>query len=157
MKQVRACLLMSDGQRGSDMTATVETYRDEHFGAVKALWDQAYPFDPPWNRAEIVIPAKIAHDRTLLQVALDEKGAVIGAALAGYDGHRGWLYSVTVDPSRRRMRVASLLLDQIERHLRSMGCKKVNVQIVSMNVAFVRFCHSRGYTVADRIIMGKQL
>src|SRR5690606_22403502 len=47
------------------------------------------------NRAESAVPAKLAFQPDLLFVAVDG-GSVIGSVMAGYDGHRGWLYSVAV-------------------------------------------------------------
>ena len=86
--------------------AVIETYCDEHFDGVSALWREAFPNDPPHNRAEVAIPAKLAVQPELLLVALDA-GEVVGTAMAGFDGHRGWLYTVAVRRSHRRAGPAS--------------------------------------------------
>lgn len=73
----------------------IVTYRDEHFEGLDALWREAFPDDPPRNRAAEAVPAKLAAQPELLFVALNGD-EVIGSIMAGYDGHRGWLYSVAV-------------------------------------------------------------
>lgn len=80
----------------------IRRYETSDFDGVKSLWDEAFPNDPPWNRAEAAIPAKLAFQPELFFVAV-EGGQVVGSAMAGYDGHRGWLYSVAV---RRAMQSA---------------------------------------------------
>jgi ribosomal protein S18 acetylase RimI-like enzyme len=41
----------------------------------------------------------------------EEEGAILGTAMAGYDGHRGWLYSVAVMPSRQAMGIGRSLVE----------------------------------------------
>lgn len=134
----------------------VEQYREEFFASVKALWEEAFPNDPPWNRAEVVIPAKMASQPELFLVALDA-GCVIGAAIAGYDGHRGWLYSAAVSSPHQHTGVGSALVRVMEDRLRGLGCLKINLQVLSLNLGLVRFYHRLGYATEDRISMGRRL
>jgi ribosomal protein S18 acetylase RimI-like enzyme len=136
--------------------AIVESYRPEHFDDVRRLWEEAFPDDPPHNRAEVAIPAKLALQPELLLVALDD-GAVVGTAMAGYDGHRGWLYSVAVRRSHRRAGVGSLLVREAERRLAKLGCGKVNLQVRAQNAAIAAFYRTLGYEIEDRVSMGKRL
>ena len=134
----------------------VETYRAEFFQEVKSLWEEAFPNDPPGNRAEVVIPAKMATQPELFLVAL-AADSVVGAALAGYDGHRGWLYSVAVRGSHQRAGLGSALVRTMEERLCGLGCVKINLQVLSLNLPQVRFYHKLGYATEDRISMGKRL
>ena len=77
--------------------------------------------------------------------------------MAGYDGHRGWIYSVAVDPAHRRKGVASALMKHAEARLTERGCVKLNLQIIGTNQAVVAFYEALGYAVEDRISMGKPL
>ena len=117
-----------------------------------ALWKRAFPNDPPRNEPNRMIDAKLAVD-DLIFVAV-EAGSIIGAAIAGYDGHRGWLYSVAVDESLRRKRVGSALIRHAIGVLRGLGCIKINLQVRSTNAAVVAFYESLGFVVEDRISMG---
>jgi ribosomal protein S18 acetylase RimI-like enzyme len=135
---------------------SILSYGDTHFAAVKTLWERSYPNDPPWNRAETVIPNKMATQPDLFVVALDGD-EVVGAALAGYDGHRGWLYSVTVAGAHHRLGVGSALVRELEDRLAALGCHKINLQVRSLNMSLVSFYHSLGYASEDRVSMGRRL
>jgi len=132
----------------------IETYRTQMEPQVDALWREAFPDDPPRNRAAVAIPAKRAVQPELLLVALDGH-AVVGTAMAGYDGHRGWLYSVAVRRSHRRRGVGRKLVAEAEARLATLGCTKINLQVRATNEAVVGFYRSLGYDVEARISMGK--
>ena len=132
----------------------VESYRSEHFTGVDALWREAFPDDPPRNRAAAAIPAKLAVQPDLLLVALDGE-AVVGSVMAGYDGHRGWLYSVAVRASHRRGGLGARLVREAEARLKSLGCTKVNQQVRTTNEAVIHFYRKLGYEIEDRISLGR--
>lgn len=134
----------------------VAPYRAAHFDGVRALWLEAFPGDPPHNRAEVAIPAKLAVQPDLLLVALDG-GEVVGTAMAGYDGHRGWLYAVAVKQTHRRMGLGTRLIAEAERRLAELGCSKVNLQVRAANAAVAAFYRRLGYEVEERVSMGKRL
>lgn len=136
--------------------AAIETYRDEHLAGVRALWEEAFPNDPPHNRADVAIPAKLAAQPDLLLVALSA-GEVVGTAMAGYDGHRGWLYSIAVRQSHHRAGIGTLLVREAEHRLVQLGCTKVNLQVRAENAAVAAFYRGLGYEVEERVSMGKRL
>lgn len=140
----------------STAASSIQSYRGAHFAGVKALWEHGYPNDPPWNRAEVVIPNKMAMQPDLFVVALDGRD-VVGAAMAGYDGHRGWLYSVTVARSHHRLGIGSSLVKELEDRLARLGCQKINLQVRSLNMTLVSFYHTLGYASEDRVSMGRRL
>ena len=130
----------------------IRRYRESDRLQLVALWRRAFPDDPPRNEPNGMIDAKLAVD-DLIFVA-DAAGAIVGAAIAGYDGHRGWLYSVAVDAAMRRKRVGGALIRHAVDALRGLGCVKVNLQVRSTNAAVVAFYESLGFAVEDRISMG---
>ena len=133
----------------------VRRYGAEHFDDTRALWCEAFPDDPPWNAAEVAIPAKMAVQPDLFLLALHQ-GRVVGSALAGYDGHRGWLYLVAVLHSYRRRGVGTLLVRDAERRLREIGCFKINLQVRTENAVVVAFYERLGYVVENRVSLGKR-
>lgn len=134
----------------------IRRYEASDFDGIEALWSEAFPNDPPWNRAETAVPAKLAFQRDLLLVAVDGH-EVIGSIMAGYDGHRGWLYSVAVLEKNRRSGAGTALVRQAEQALLALGCGKVNLQVRTTNDAVVRFYERLGYTVEDRVSLGRRL
>ena len=134
----------------------VRSYEAPDFEAVRTLWEEAFPDDSLWNRAEAAIAAKLEVQPELFLVAFDGD-EVIGTVMAGYDGHRGWMYSLAVRMSRRRTGVATCLVHEAETRLKRVGCGKLNLQVRSTNAAVVGFYSSLGYALEDRISMGRRL
>jgi ribosomal protein S18 acetylase RimI-like enzyme len=82
---------------------------------------------------------------------------VAGTIMAGYDGHRGWLYSLAVAPEHRRRGIGSALVRHAEQELRKRGCLKINLQILEANAAVAAFYEALGYAVEPRVSLGKRL
>lgn len=130
-------------------------YQDTHFQGLDALWREAFPDDPPRNRAEFAVPAKLAEQPDLLFVAVDS-GGVIGSIMAGYDGHRGWLYAVAVKEERQSKGIGQKLVAHAEAALKARGCSKVNLQVRQGNPV-TGFFERLGYAAEPRTSMGKML
>jgi ribosomal protein S18 acetylase RimI-like enzyme len=134
----------------------IRKYQDSDYEAVAALWKAVFPNDPPWNEPEELIGRKRAAQPDLFWIA-QEGGHILGAVLAGYDGVRGWIYHLAVDPSHRRKGIARLLMHAAENTLETLGCPKINLQIRMHNTGVVEFYKSLGYCVEERVQMGKPL
>lgn len=74
--------------------------------------------------------------------------------MAGYDGHRGWLYAVAVATGQRRRGVGKRLIERALESLREIGCIKANLQIRASNSEVRAFYESLGFVVEERISMG---
>lgn len=121
-----------------------------------ALWDTVFPNSMGHNSHPESIDRKVATDDRLFFVAVaDDK--VIGTVMAGYDGHRGWLYSLAVATAYRRTGIGTQLVRHAENALAALGCPKVNLQIMADNSAVVGFYNALGFATEDRISMGKVL
>ena len=83
------------------MITVLNFQNDVHRNDVIHLWKTVFGYETAHNRPSLAIDKKIAVNDDLFFVAVD-KDAVVGTVMAGYDGHRGWIYSVAVSPSRRR-------------------------------------------------------
>ncbi len=124
--------------------------------AVAALWREVFPDAPAWNHPETDIKRKLAVQRELFLVAsIDSR--VVGTAMAGYDGHRGWVYYVAVSPRNRRQGIGSALMSQVEQRLSEMDCHKLNLQVRASNQEVVAFYKALGYDTEERISMSKRL
>jgi ribosomal protein S18 acetylase RimI-like enzyme len=124
--------------------------------AVAALWREVFPGAPAWNHPETDIRRKLAIQRELFLVAT-EGSELVGTAMAGYDGHRGWVYYVAVSPRHRRRGIGTALMTQVEEGLACLGCPKLNLQVRATNHEVVRFYEKLGYKVEERVSMGKRL
>ncbi|KPC28277.1 putative acetyltransferase [Pseudomonas syringae pv. cilantro] len=138
------------------MNAIVEYSDPQHRLAVIQLWRTVFNDDQPHNRPDLSIDKKRAVEDRLFFVAL-LNGAVVGTILAGYDGHRGWLYSVAVDPQQRGKGLGSALVKHAEQALTERGCVKINLQVRTLNESVQAFYRTLGYTQEPIISMGKRI
>ena len=131
-------------------------YRREDREEYVALMKRVFPDDPPWKDPALSLDLKVAFQPELMFVAMEE-GRMRGTVMAGYDGHRGWIYSVATDPGLRGRGVASSLLALAEEKLAALGCVKINLQIREGNEGVIAVYEKNGYAVEPRISMGKVL
>ena len=124
--------------------------------SVVVLWTDVFGYSAPHNDPASVIRQKLAVDRELFFVAT-QRGAVVGTVMGGYDGHRGWIYSLAVAPAARRAGIGPALMHHVEQELVWRGCPKINLQVLAANAAVVAFYRQLGYTVEERVSMGKLL
>lgn len=99
-----------------------------------------------------MIEAKLQVDDQIF--VAEDNGKILGACMAGYDGHRGWLYSVAVYSDQRRRGIGQKLIRGAMEALQEIGCIKVNLQIRASNHEVRAFYESLGFSVEERISMG---
>ena len=134
----------------------IRPYSESDEAAVADLWRQVFPGSPSWNHPETDIQRKLSVQRELFLVAA-LGSEIVGTAMAGYDGHRGWVYYVAVSPRHRRQGIGTALMNNVEQRLASLGCPKLNLQVRASNHEVVSFYESLGYEAEERISMGKRL
>ena len=123
--------------------------------AVIGLWEKCR-LTRPWNdpRKDIARKRKVGADLFLVGV-IDAR--IVASAMGGYEGHRGWVNYLAVDPDFQRRGFGSRMMAAIEVALRSRGCPKINLQIRGSNRAAAGFYRALGYSLDDVISMGKRL
>jgi ribosomal protein S18 acetylase RimI-like enzyme len=123
--------------------------------AVVALWARC-GLTRPWNDPHKDIARKVAVRPDLFLVA-EIDGNVVGTVMGGYDGHRGWINYLSVDPSRRRRGVGRTLMAEAERLLRLEGCPKINLQVRTGNTEVIEFYRRIGFVMDNVVSMGRRL
>jgi ribosomal protein S18 acetylase RimI-like enzyme len=138
------------------VTVQIRSFEEGDRAAVVDLWSEAFPDDPSHNLSSEMIDRKIRVQPELFLVA-ELEGAVIGTVMAGYDGVRGWLHRLAVRTSARRRGVGTELVRRAETALVALGCPKVNLQVRGSNAAVVAFYRALGYSIEDRVSLGRRL
>ena len=131
----------------------VRPYRESDREALIALWQTVFPDDPPHNAPAAMLDAKLVID-DLIFVA-EHEANIVGACMAGYDGHRGWLYALAVLDEHRGEGIGASLVEHSLQALKARGCIKVNLQIRADNSKVENFYRSLGFETEARISMGK--
>ncbi len=127
-----------------------------HRSQVVELWDRVFEYRDAHNAPQFAIAKKLAVGDGLFFVA-EAGGKVVGSIMAGYDGHRGWIYSLAVLPEHRRRGLGTRLMRHAEQRLKRLGCPKINLQILQGNEAVEAFYRKLGYQTEPRISMGKTI
>jgi ribosomal protein S18 acetylase RimI-like enzyme len=133
----------------------IREFEDADEAEVVRLWLDA-GIARPWNDPQGDIVRKRGVQRELFLVAT-LAGALVATTMAGYDGHRGWVYYVAVRPECRRQGHARALMREVERRLTALGCPKLNLQVRGDNREALAFYARLGYEVEDRVSLGKRL
>jgi 2-phosphosulfolactate phosphatase len=139
-----------------DSGLIVRAYRETDEAEVTALWDEAFPESPSHNEPHTAIRRKLRVQRDLFLVGL-EGGRVVATAMAGFDGHRGWVYYMATSRRARRRGFGSRLLAEAESRLRARGCTKLNLQVRGGNEEVAGFYERQGFAREDRLSFGKHL
>src|SRR5207248_9610914 len=113
----------------------IRSFEPADEAAVVALWEQC-GLTRPWNdpRKDIRRKLRVQVDRFLVGV-LD--GEIVATAMAGYDGHRGWIYYLGVAPEHQGKGFGRAIMAEAERILREAGCPKINLHVRSTNHAAI--------------------
>ena len=137
--------------------------------AVVALWEDA-GLTRPWNDPRADIERKLAVQPELFLVAEESArdgvgvvetstagSRIVGSVMAGYDGHRGWLYYLASASDRRGGGIGRALVAEAERLLRAMGCPKVQLMVRTGNEQVLGFYDALGYERFEVGNTGKRL
>jgi len=133
----------------------IRTFRPGDQSGVINLWRQC-GLIVPWNNPETDIQRKLSTSPDLFYVGvLDDE--LIASCMAGYDGHRGWIYFLAVKSACQRKGLASRLVDHAESELIRLGCPKVELMVRKTNENVISFYQSAGYDIDPVMVLSKRL
>ena len=135
---------------------TIRPYGPGDEEAVIALW-RACDLVRPQNDPRKDIARKLRVNAEWFLVGEDGTGHIVGSVMAGYEGHRGWINYLAVEPSRQRLGRGRALMDAAERLLRAAGCPKINLQVRTTNVDVIAFYERIGFRRDEVASLGKRL
>lgn len=120
-----------------------------------ALWHEV-GLTRPWNDPDADLRRAVEGPTSTVLAAV-EHGTLLGTVMVGYDGHRGWVYYLAVDPQRRRAGTGRALMAAAEQWLRDRAVPKLNLMVRGTNRDVVAFYEALGYTDGDVVVLGKFL
>jgi ribosomal protein S18 acetylase RimI-like enzyme len=139
----------------SDLKMEVRPYSPHDKTAVIELW-QKCNLTRPWNNPELDIKRKLKVNPELFLVGLSGE-KIVASVMGGYEGHRGWIYYLAVDPAYQNQGLGRQIMETIESRLLAVGCPKINLMVRTDNLLAVGFYQKIGYKTDDVISMGKRL
>jgi len=133
----------------------IRTFEESDRDAVVRLWDRC-ELTRPWNDPDRDIDRKLSVQKEMFLVG-ERDGVVVASVMGGFDGHRGWMNYLAVDPDHQRRGYARELVAAVEGRLEALGCPKVNLQVRATNESVLAFYAALGYATDDVVSMGKRL
>ena len=121
---------------------------------LRALWKQA-GFKTVGDDDRSLARFLERNPRLLLVATAGDE--LIGSALGGWDGRRGWIYHVATAKEHRRRGVGKRLVREVERRLLELGAPRVNVLVRDDAPDAPEFWSALGYKAAPTTQYGKDL
>lgn len=154
----------ADAGSGRNENAAIRLFRESDTEAVVGLWTRC-GLIRSWNDPLKDIGRKLADSPELFFVVpgpAPEAGdtaesGIVGTVMAGYEGHRGWINYLAVEPSLQRSGLGRLLMAHVEKELLQRGCPKINLQVRETNTDVIEFYRALGYQVDAAVSLGKRL
>lgn len=125
-------------------------YPDD-YPAARSLWAGAGPgvqLGPSDEPDEV--RKKLERDPDLF-LAAESDGKLVGTVIGGFDGRRGMVYHLAVEPAFRQRGVGGLLMDELERRLSIKGCIRCYLLVTTENESAMQFYRQRGWAHLDSV------
>lgn len=122
---------------------------------VARLWHVA-GLTRPWNDPRADFDLALASPNSTILLS-DDDTAIVGTIMVGFDGHRGWVYYLAVDPRHQRHGIGRDLMTAAECWLADRGCQRVRLMVRGDNDATRGFYAAIGYDTQDVVTFGRTL
>ena len=135
---------------------TTREFLMSDYDDVIALWEGVEGVEICEGDSRQEIAEYLNRNPGLSRVAvLDDK--IVGAALCGHDGRRGWIYHLAVAPTYRRQKIGNVLLESCVNALRAIGLKRVIILVAGDNPGGHDFWLRNGWEDLNAIAMTREL
>jgi ribosomal protein S18 acetylase RimI-like enzyme len=78
---------------------------------------------------------------------------VIGAVMGGFDGRRGYVHHLAIDPDYQRRGFGTMIMENLIKKFGKIGVHKVHLFIEKYNKELVEFYKNLGWEMRDDLIM----
>lgn len=122
---------------------------------VIGLWS-ACGLTRPWN--DPAQDLKLARDNATSTVLVaTDADRIVGSIMTGFEGHRGWVYYLAVDPEHRGTGLGRRLMAAAEDWLTAQGAPKLQLMVRADNTVALAFYERLGLERQDVVVMGRRL
>jgi GNAT superfamily N-acetyltransferase len=123
---------------------------DDYDEVVRIWLIAGLPFRPKGRDGREMLAVEIGRpDCAMFGLYQDDN--LIGVALAGYDGRRGWINRLAVDPDFRGQGLAGALIEVCEKFLKDQGAVVISALIEDINYPSITTFRKAGYHCHDEL------
>jgi ribosomal protein S18 acetylase RimI-like enzyme len=123
--------------------------------AVADLWHRC-GLTRPWNDAQADFRRAVDGPASAV-LLLDGTAEPAASVMVGFDGHRGWIYYLAVDPTLRRQGLGRRMMAAAEDWLRGRGAPKIQLMVREDNAAAIGFYQALGLSRQKVVTLGRFL
>ena len=117
---------------------------DDYEEIVKLWADAGLPYKPK-GRDSRTMMAKEMHQESVAYFGLYEENNLLAVGIANYDGRRGWINRVAVDPDKRGHGLAGLIIEECEKFMRAKGAVVLTALIEDINEPSISCFQKAGF------------
>jgi ribosomal protein S18 acetylase RimI-like enzyme len=92
-----------------------------------------------------------------LSTVAESEGRLVGTALCGHDGRRGFIYHLAVDQNARARGVGRRLVEQSLTNLKEAGLTRCHIVVYAHNTAGQKFWEHIGFTARKELLICSSL
>ena len=133
----------------------IEVYNSDDQADLIKLWQEC-GLVVPWNNPLSDIARKMEDSPELFYCGKID-GHLVASCMAGYDGHRGWIYFLAVAKSQQRTGLAAKLVAHVEAKLLELGCPKLELMVRDTNREVIAFYEAIGFGLDPVKVLSKRL
>jgi ribosomal protein S18 acetylase RimI-like enzyme len=127
------------------VTTAIREATADDIDAVLALWSQARSENASTPDTPEALTTLLTRSPGALLVAEDEHDGIVGAIVAGWDGWRGNMYRLAVDPKHRRKHIGLALAHRAEEQLKANGARRITALVAHEELHAIEFWARAGY------------
>jgi ribosomal protein S18 acetylase RimI-like enzyme len=135
-----------------DMPITFRPMRATDYQGARLVWQGTPGIGLSSADSKKSITSFLKRNRGTSFVALYDK-EIVGTALCGHDGRRGYLYHLAVRQEYQGSGIGTVLTDRCIRNLKKRGIKKIHLFVYTTNEHAVTFYRNRGWQERNELLI----
>ena len=124
---------------------------DDYDELIRVWVDSGLPYRPLGRDRKDFIAKEMRRSDTAF-IGLFENSRLLAVGLATYDGRKGWINRVSVDPDYRRQGLASKIIQECENFLESNGAEIIACLIEDYNLPSMALFQKHGYLYSEDVL-----
>lgn len=129
---------------------------ERHVADAISLWHET-GLTRPWNDPEADLRRAAEGSSSAVLAVLGDAGTLLGTAMVGHDGHRGWVYYLAVRADHQGTGLGRCLMDACEAWVNERGIPKIQLMVRDTNHEARSFYVALGFEPSPVTVLSRWL